>query len=286
MMVRGFRPIRLKSFFSGGQGEGELSEPRDDELEANELQNEFSTQDRGVTIRGSSVTFAADPLIPQQPQDSFAPKTACSKCQARPAQKDGMCPPCRLSGIGRATRKYHFTPELTEELRAAYRLTKYPRARAIRKLMARTRWPKHAFQGEAIRLGMVTHHRRNWTAGEAQYLQEAAGRVSAKQIAAPLHRSVAAVESRIDQLQISRRDHREGYCVQDLSEVFGAPLSKVNAWMQRGLLGKVHQVGGLRVTEKSVMRFVRTWPAEYDLRRVDQVWFKSMLFAGVGELGE
>jgi hypothetical protein len=188
--------------------------------------------------------------------------------------------------MGRATRKYHFTPELTEELRAAYQLTKYPRARAIRKLMARTRWPKHAFQMEAIRLGLVTHHWRAWTVEDLQYLQEAVGRVSTKQMALRLHRSVRAVGAQLDQLRISRRGRREDYCVQDLCEVFGAPQSKVKGWMRRGLFGKIHEVGELRVTEQSVMRFVRSCPTEYDLRRVDQVWFKSMLFAGLGELGK
>lgn len=203
---------------------------------------------------------------------------ACTQCGERKGQRDGLCGACRLSALARAGRKYHFTPELREELRAAYLLTKYHRARAIDRLVARARWPRHAFQAEAIRLGLPTHHCRPWKAEEEAYLQETAGRVSAKQIALRLGRSVPSVESRIDRLRISRRDRREGYNVQDLCEVFGATFGTVKGWMRRGLLGKVHEVGGLRVNEAGVRRFVRTYPHEYDLRRVDQVWFKSVVF--------
>jgi hypothetical protein len=186
---------------------------------------------------------------------------------------------CRVAAFGRASRKYHFTDELREELRAAYRLKKHPRARAIERLMKRTGWPKHAFGREALQMGLPTHHRHPaWKPEEDTYLQEKAGRLSVRRIALRMGRSMRAVETRIYVLSISRKERREGYCIKDLREVFGVTAERVKGWMDRGLLGKVQELGGLRVTEAMVRRFVRTYPHEYDLRRLDQIWFKAVVF--------
>ena len=73
---------------------------------------------------------------------------------------------------------------------------------------------------------------------------------------------------------------QEGYTMTDLQIVFGENARKVRRWMERGLLGKVHESSGKRVTEANVIRFLRNHPAEYDLRRVDQLWFRAMCESG------
>lgn len=205
----------------------------------------------------------------------------CAQCRTAEGQSDGLCPQCRLRALGLATRKYRFTPALRDELLAAYRLKKMPRAVAIRKMMARTGWPLHAFKCEAIRMGCTTWSSRPWKAEEEEYLREKAGAVSTKAIATYLGRSVASVESRMERMHLSRR-LTEGYNIDNLCEVFGVTGDRVKGWMRRGLLGKVHEVNGLRVTESNVIRFIREHSPEYDLRRVDQHWYKAMIFeAGV-----
>jgi hypothetical protein len=89
------------------------------------------------------------------------------------------------------------------------------------------------------------------------------------------------VEAKSEKLKISRRP-AEGYNVSDLQMVFGESRHKVERWLDRGLLGRVTQRGGRCVSDQGVLRFMRVYIAEYDLRRVDQTWFKSMVFGVAG----
>jgi hypothetical protein len=50
--------------------------------------------------------------------------------------------------------------------------------------------------------------------------------------------------------------------------------------MERGVFGQVKDVQGYRVSEKAVVKFLIEHPDKYDLRRVDQGWFKAVLFGG------
>jgi len=193
------------------------------------------------------------------------------------AQRDGVCRKCRLRALGQARRKYVWTEELREELRAAYRLRKFPRARALDRMSGLTKWPRHALKVEAIRLRLVTHHTRAWSREEEEYLRERAGVISVAGMARKLGRSQASVESRLARLKVSRKP-REGYTLIDLRDAFGAHRDIVKRWMDRGLLGAVRKDNGLRVSDEAVVRFLREHPREYDLRRVDQDWFKAMVF--------
>jgi hypothetical protein len=149
----------------------------------------------------------------------------------------------------------------------------------------KTGWPRHAFKLEAIAMGLTTYHTRRWTAGEIGYVRERAGTTSTKAMARALRRSVGSVAGKMEQLGMSRRVGA-GYSIADLRDVFGATGDRVQSWMRRGLLGTVHPVNGLRVTEAHVVRFIRRHPHEYDLRRVDQFWFKAMVFGRLASLGE
>ena len=53
---------------------------------------------------------------------------------------------------------------------------------------------------------------------------------------------------------------------------------KLDQWVRDGLL-KPASDG--RLSEVAVARFIRKYPQEYDLARVDQAWFKAMVFAGL-----
>jgi hypothetical protein len=176
---------------------------------------------------------------------------------------------------------------MTEELRETYLArNKRELSKGLRKLEARYKWPGHAFRAEASRLGLSQGgHRRGWTAAEEDYLRERVGIVNVGKIARSMKRTVLSVECKADKLQLSVRV-REGYCVADLCEVFGAHYSTVRSWMRRGLFGKVKEEGiSLRVAERDVHRFLRTHAREYDLRRVDQVWFVAMVFGHLAGRG-
>lgn len=179
-------------------------------------------------------------------------------------------------------RKYHWTEVLRGRVREAYRAQSRAQLTArLDALVHTTGWPRHAFTGEAERMGLTTGARR-WTVQEDECLRERLGTVSVRTIARGLRRSAAAVESRAQHLGLSRR-WREGYNIDDLAGCFGVDPHKVARWFARGLFGKVHATGGAngrRVAEANVIRFIRRHHSEYDLRRVDQTWFTAMVFEG------
>lgn len=205
----------------------------------------------------------------------------CSQCE-RTAVIQGKCRPCWTSGLSKAKLRYVFTPALTQALRAAYAGDKCDLSKALTKLQQQTKWPRHAFKNQAVRLG-ITHQAGNWaawTAAEDSYLADRVGVISPTRIARDLGRTVASVEHRARRLSFSLRC-REGYTITDLAEVFGANHTTARAWVERGLLGRPREWSGLRVREQAVARFIRECPGEYDLRRVDQIWFKGMVFGAL-----
>ena len=189
-----------------------------------------------------------------------------------------MCRKCRLRKFGRDRRKYFFDKSLTDELRAAYVGDRCDLTRALDKLQARTKWPRDAFKVEANRLGLVHRgDRRPWTEEEDAYLAEKLGAMSMWALARKLGRTRWSIESRAAKLDLSLRV-KWGYNLTDLATAFGVRYGQVQGWVARGLLGRTREWQGVRVDEKAVARFIRLHPHEYDLRRVDQWWFKGIVF--------
>lgn len=204
---------------------------------------------------------------------------SCSTCGSpHAAKRDGLCRDCRCRGLGQARRKYFFTPDLLDTLQLAQAGKKPEITARLDALCGKTGWPRHAFQAEAARRGWTRSGSRPWQPEELEYLLEKLGTFCVKRIARKLRRSAESVESKAEKLHLSRR-LREGYNLADLGECFGEHHFKIRRWADRGLLGKVHAHGGeQRVAERNVVRFINRHASEYDLRRVDQVWFKAMVF--------
>lgn len=195
----------------------------------------------------------------------------------RPAASDGRCHACRLAELARARRRYHFTPELRDELRRVYCGRGREITAGLDALCRKTGWPRHAFKLETQRLGLQRLVRREWTEREIAYLREKCCRVSMRAIANKLGRSWESTRAKAEKLRLSRRIS-EGYCMEDLQVVFGESAHRVRRWLTRGLFGTVHRINGKRVSDRSVQRFLEEHPHEYDLRRIDQAWFKGILF--------
>jgi len=75
---------------------------------------------------------------------------------------------------------------------------------------------------------------------------------------------------------------RSPYTVADLCELFGESAKAVRGWIDRGLLGKpMRSARELRFSERAVRRFIRDHPSEYNLARVNCLWFVMILFPEV-----
>jgi len=203
----------------------------------------------------------------------------CAQCgKGGASQTDGICGTCRLRAFGRARRRYVWTEALRTELRAAYRLGKLERARRLDELARRTGFGRGAFTAEAMRLGITQWKRVVWAKEEDALLEELVGELTFKTIAKKLGRSISSVAARADYLDLSRRA-AWGYTLSMAAKLLGVGHRTVERWADKGHLGKVHQTNsGIRITEQNLARFLRMYPHEYDLRKVDQVWFKSMMF--------
>jgi len=190
----------------------------------------------------------------------------------------GLCRRCWVASIRarRATRLW--TPAIHTELRLAYaQPTKTACSAALTQLQTRTGWPRHAFVAEARRLNIVREIRRPWTQAEDRILENALGESSAAQIARRLNRSVESVQARAALLDLSSRV-RAGYAIKDLRDILGAPYARVREWIDAGLLGEAKATPtGLRITDESLVRFIRQNISLLDLRRTDQTFLKGIL---------
>jgi hypothetical protein len=126
-----------------------------------------------------------------------------------------------------------------------------------------------------LRLSACNRH--PWTGAEIEVLTEKLGQVSKSEIARHLGRSYYSVKARIASMGLSSRIS-DGYSQHDLQQLFGVGADRVRRWITRGWL----QLDKGRVTERSLERFLRQHSEEYQLSRVDEAWFKGMLFPSFG----
>jgi len=94
-----------------------------------------------------------------------------------------------------------------------------------------------------------------------------------KSLATRLNRSHSSVKAKLKDLGLSARVS-EGYTQDDLRQLLGASTRSIRHWLARGWLRLVNG----RIPEASVLRFLRLHSEQYHLGRVNQAWFKGLLF--------
>jgi len=177
-------------------------------------------------------------------------------------------------------RKYFVNEEMAARVRAAYQGGRAKLTVCLNALEVETGFPRQVFEDlAAVRGWSPWIRRRLWTPEETRALRDYIGIMGVRRIARRLKRSERAISVRIQQLGLSQRV-TTGYTLLDLQRVFAATYPRVRGWYDRRLLGRAEQDGvGIRIPEANVVRFIRQHPHEYNLARVDQVWFKSVVFA-------
>lgn len=136
-------------------------------------------------------------------------------------------------------------------------------------------------------------HRRPWTPQELDTLDKLLGKVSAATIAKRLKRTETSVVMKIKALGHSRRVG-EAYTMRELELCFGEDHRKIHKWIENGglrdeLQGRRQNGNGHdfhRFREKDIVEFIKKYPQEINLGKVDQVWFLDLVLLRGVELRE
>lgn len=207
----------------------------------------------------------------------------CNKCgMHKGCPKDHLCHGCRIAGRPNANKLFCWTSELDVALVRAYR-----RARNRRELTSNlnhiqrlTGFTRVVILSRAAVLGLSFCRRRPWTEAEIESLREDLGGLRKSRIAKRLGRTYYSVKAQVARMSLSAQVS-ENYSQQDVQQLLGVGSKCVRRWIRSGWLLLLDG----RVTERSLERFLRLHPEEYQLSRVDEAWFKGMLFPSFGRLG-
>ena len=204
--------------------------------------------------------------IPSQ----FVPCQECGSEQGWPNTR--RCSRCS----GRRYRlRYVWNEEKDRIVREAWQSgrTKPLLTEAITDAVRRIGCPRHIIRFRAALLGLTQDTRRPWTAAEIAFVEESSGERSARWIAQRLGRSKESVMSFMDARHLTRRVLR-GYTLHEVKDLMGVSFPTVQRWLKQGLLRTEED----RVTEGSLKKLVLRHPEMYTLRKVNESWFKALVF--------
>ena len=201
----------------------------------------------------------------------------CSECgELNGAPKDKLCHACRLRSRPNSRKRFFWTKEFEARLRdsSTRASTREDLTASLDALQRFTGFPRFVILARAADLGLSFLKRRPWSDEELHFLKSNAGRLSMKALAARLSRTYYSVKAAVKSMELDGRV-TDGYSVDELTRTFGVGKATIDRWITKGWIA--HKEG--RITEMSVVRFLRRRPHEYQLRRVDEVWFKELVFA-------
>ena len=140
--------------------------------------------------------------------------------------------------------------------------------------------PRWTVKKRAQALGLAHTKEKPWSQDEVAYLEDNMHRLSLSSLAKRLGRTVTAVALKSKRLGIRKSD--EGYTARSLAEAFGVDSHKVARWVALGLIRASRRKSGASrdmyfISDQEVKRFICTHPMEFDIRRVDQLWFVDVL---------
>ena len=203
----------------------------------------------------------------------------CRVCgQENGCEKDRLCHACRIRMRPNPNKRFHWTAELDEMLRCAYKQARDREELSanLDAVLRRSGFSRPAILSRAAEL-RLNAPRRSWSEREMRLLAEFAGTLSKASIARKLGRSYCSVKGAFARLEFSSRVV-EGFSRDDVAGLLGVGAKAVRSWIEVGWLS----VRCGRITESSLRRFLCEHSEEYSLRRVDETWFKGMVFPAFG----
>jgi hypothetical protein len=204
------------------------------------------------------------------------------------------CPPCR-SKRKRKLRKWVATEYIDRKIRQIYIERHHLRTGVaipnLTEFAQQIGWPKWAVIRRARELGCARVKETPWSAAELQILEQFAWMcdesIRMRLKAAGFNRSATAVHLKIKRLGVKRQG--DWYSGNSLAQCFGVDNHVPGRWIRAGYLKatmrgseRTERQGGdiYLIREKAVRDFVLAHPMEFDLRKVDQLWFLNMITAG------
>lgn len=200
----------------------------------------------------------------------------CGKCGSdKGCPKDGLCHRCRVAGRPNPNKRFSWSPEFDQALTRAYRTAGRRRDLTdnLNHVQRLTGFTRIVILSRAQVLGLSFAAKRPWSEFEIESLREALGSTGKTPIAKRLGRTYYSVKAQISKMGLFSRIS-ENYSQQEVQHLFGVGRKRVCQWIRNGWL----QLLDDRVTERSLEKFLRLHPEEYQLSRVDEAWFKGMLF--------
>jgi hypothetical protein len=204
----------------------------------------------------------------------------CMSCgRQQGCAKDSLCHRCRINLRPNPRKRFWWTPDLDQQLVRIYQNTRRRQdlSKGLTHLQRLTGFSRVTITSHASELGLCHVQRRPWTATELDFVAENAGTLSISAIARRLRRTHYSVKAKASGLRRSMRV-RQGYSREDVRLLLGVRSTQVRRWIGNGWL----RVEEERVTEKSIKSFLANHPEEYRLSRVDEAWYKSLLFPTFG----
>jgi hypothetical protein len=197
----------------------------------------------------------------------------CDRPNACPS--DRLCHGCRIALRPPPNRKFIWTSELDDMLRRAYYKahTRSDLSANLDVMQRNTGFTRVVLLNRAVQLGLSFCRRRPWTAEEIEILTVNAGRIAPRAISRKLNRTNASVKAKLKELEITARV-TEGYSQDDLQHLLGVGAKAVRRWLACGWLQSVNG----RISEACIIRFLRQHSDQYQLSRVNEAWYKGLLF--------
>jgi len=203
------------------------------------------------------------------------------------------CDPCR--SLARRKRKLYVSNDLIDrQIRRIYhercekRLSAIPTLKETAKKIG---WPKWALQRRARTLGLVRTKELPWSEAELQILERFAWmsdeRIRLKLKGAGFIRTATAVHVKLK--RTSAKQNTPYLTARGLADLFGVDSHMIAKWIKLNYLHarrrgteRVAEQGGdmWLIHENDVYKFVPARPLEFDIRKVDQLWFLDLVTQG------
>lgn len=186
-------------------------------------------------------------------------------------------------------KKWVPTPEIDAVIKRLYaERVGRDRIPHLKVFAQKIRWPHWAIKKRGRELGLARTKETPWSEEELTILERYAW-MSDERIRLKLKASGFARTATAIHLKIKRTGYKQGgdfYSANSLAQCFGCDPHCVSSWIKHGYLtakqrgqDRTAQQGGdtYLIHHKDVRQFVVDHPMEFDIRKVDQLWFIDLL---------